>query len=189
MSEKHESFIKFDALTAGIEHGGLRSKAEINMMVCYIVSNANARITAKNIVDAMVTGSIANYFEISEAVAGTIKRGLVIEDENGYLTATDECKRMTEIVEKDLPFTIREKSIALTRKIASVDMYTKENKVEIVKKENGSFNITMHITDLGNDFLILTLNVPTMTEAETIREKFLNDPVKIYDNLINSLFD
>jgi len=189
MSEKHENYIKFDAFTYGIENGGLRSKAEINMMVCYIVSNVNSRITAKNIVDTMVTGSIANYFEISEAVAGTIKRGLVTEDENGYLTATDECKRLTEIVEKDLPLTIREKSIALARKIASVDLFTKENKVEIEKKENGSFNITMHITDLGNDFLILTLNVPTMTEAETIKEKFLDNPVKIYDNLMNSLFD
>ncbi len=187
--DENENFIKFDAFTYGIEKGGLRSKAQINIMVCYIVANVNARVTAKNIVDAMVTGSIANYFEVSEAVAGAIKRGLVVEDEEGFLTATKECKKLTELVENDLPYTMRVKSIELTLKTATVDRFTKENKVEIEKTETGSYNITMHITDKDIDFLVLTLNVPSIAEAEVIREKFLNDPVKVYDNLMNTLFD
>lgn len=188
-NSENEEFFKFDAFTYGIEKGGLRSKAQINIMVCYIVANANARITSQNIVDAMVTGCIANYFEVSEAIAGAIKRGLISEDEDGYLVATKECKRLTDLVENDLPYTMRVKSIELTLKIASVDKYTKENKVDIVKTESGSYTITMHITDKDIDFLVLTLNVPSIAEAEVIREKFLNNPVKLYNNVMNTLFD
>lgn len=187
MSENYRN-LDFDAFTGGIENGGLRSKAEINMIVSYIVVNANARITAKNIVDALVTGGIANYFEICESVKSAIERGLVAEDEEGFLTATDECKRLTKLVENDLPLSVRKKSIELTRKVASVALFTKENKVDIVKKDDESFDVTMHITDVGKDFMVLTLNVPTIIEAETVRDKFLENPVIVYDNLINSIF-
>jgi len=49
-------------------------------------------------------------------------------------------------------------------------------------------NITMHVADGSKDFMVLKLNVPSIEEAELIKDKFLDDPVKIYNNLINSIF-
>lgn len=178
----------FDAFTYGIEDGGLRSQSEINMIICYVLTNAETKLNKKVIVDTMTEGGIANYFETTSAVSKLIKNGIILEDENGYLIATKECKRATEIVEKDLPLSIREKSIKLSTKLAVSELYRKENKVEIVE-ENGSFSVILHVTDKDKDYMVLKLNVPTITQAETVKEKFLADPVKIYDNLISSIFE
>lgn len=178
----------FDAFTYGIEDGGLRSQSEINMIICYVLTNAETKLNKKIIVDTMTEGGIANYFETTSAVSKLIKNGIILEDENGYLIATKECLMATEIVEKDLPLSIREKSIKLSTKLAVSELYRKENKVEIVE-ENDSFSVILHVTDKDKDYMVLKLNVPTITQAETVKEKFLADPVKIYDNLISSIFE
>ncbi len=178
----------FDAFTYGIEDGGLRSQSEISMIICYVLTNSETKLSKKVIIDTMTEGAIANYFETTSAISKLIKNGIVIEDENGYLTATKECKKATEMVEKDLPLSIREKSIKLSAKLAVSELYRKENKVEIVE-ENDSYSVILHVTDKDKDYMVLKLTVPTIAQADTIKEKFLADPVRIYNNLISSLFE
>ncbi len=117
-----------------------------------------------------------------------IKKGHFKENENGYLEISKDCKFAVDIVEKDLPITIREKSIEMVRKLAEREINKKENKVEIIP-ENGYFKITMHVSDIDKDFMVLSLNVPTMAQAELIRDKFQQNPTEIYQNLINSIFN
>jgi len=188
MNDGFSRNLKFDAYTYGIEDGGLRSKGDINMIICYTVSNCPSKLTGKIITDALVEGGIANYFEVADAISKIKERGLFTEDEEGYLTATAECKKLTDMIEKDLPLSVREKSIKYSAKLATIDLYKKENKVEITELEK-SVDITMHITDKGTDYMVLKLNVPTRAQAELIKEKFIENPVKIYDNLINSIFE
>lgn len=187
MDKEYNPALDFDAFTGGIEDGGLRSSSTISILVCYILANCEEKITAANITDALVDGKIVNYFEASNAIAKMIKKGHFIEDEQGYLTITRDCKFAVDIVEKDLPITIRERSIALVRKIAAEEIYKKENKVEINKVDDG-YEITMHVSDIDKDFMVLTLRVPTIAQAELIKEKFQQKPAKIYENLMTSLF-
>ena len=188
MDKEYNPAMDFDAFTAGIEDGGLRSSSTITILVCYILANSKEKITAKNITDALVEGKIANYFEVSNAISKMIKKGHFTEDENGYLIISEDCRFAVDIVEKDLPITIREKSIALVRKLATREIFKKENRVEIVEGESG-YEITMHVSDIDKDFMVLTLNVPTIAQAELIRDRFQENPAKIYENLMNSLFE
>lgn len=188
MDKEYNPAMDFDAFTAGIEDGGLRSSSTITILVCYILANCKEKITTKNIIEALTEGKIANYFEVSNAVSKMIKKGHFSEDENGYLVISEDCKFAVDIVEKDLPLTVREKSIALVRKLAAREIYKKENRVEIKEGEYG-YEITLHVSDVDKDFMVLTLNVPTIAQAELIRDKFQEDPAKIYENLMNSLFD
>lgn len=186
--KEYNPAMDFDAFTAGIEDGGLRSSSTITILVCYILANIKEKITAQNMIDALVDGKIVNYFEVSNAISKMIKKEHFIEEEDGTLTITDDCKFAVDIVEKDLPITIREKSIALVRKLAVREIYKKENKVDIKEAEDG-YEITLHVSDVDKDFMILTLNVPTIAQAELIRDKFQQDPAKIYENLMNSIFE
>ncbi len=187
MSDKFESYEEFDAFTYGIKDGGLRSVSAINLLVCYVVANAGVKITAKNICDAVSQGEIANYFETTQAISRQIKEHVILEDKDGYLTATDECRKLTEVIENDLPFTIREASLKICKKLAELDINKKENKIEIEKKDD-KYYITMHIDDGGNELMVLKLSTSTNEQAQIIKEKFLDNPAKIYDNLINSIF-
>ena len=69
MDKEFNPALQFDAFTAGIEEGGLRSSSSITIIVCYILANCQKKITAQNIIDALVSGKIANYFEVSNAIS------------------------------------------------------------------------------------------------------------------------
>lgn len=180
--------LQFDAFTAGIDEGGLRSSSSITIMVCYILANCNTNITIQNIIDTLVKGRIANYFEVTNAISKMIEKGHFIEKEDGFLEITEECKYSVEILENDLPITLRNKAIELVRKIAKEEIYKKENKVEI-EKENNQFKVTLHVSDVNSDFMVLTLFVPSEAQAIVIKEKFLEHPIDVYENLINSIFE
>lgn len=185
--EKTDRNLNFDAYTYGIEPGGLRSKSDINTIICYAVTKSKVKLTEKNITDTMAQGGIANYFEVADAFSRILKNGLLTKDDEGYLVPSPQCRQLLEMVEMDLPLSIREKSINIATRLASKEIYSKENRVDIEKCGDG-FSVTMHVMDLGQDFMVLKLNVPTKEQAEVIKDKFLDNPVKIYDNLINSLF-
>lgn len=188
MDKEFNPALQFDAFTAGVEDGGLRSSSSITIIVCYILANCQEKITAQNIIDALVEGNIANYFEVSNAISKMIKKGHIAENEDGTLSITADCRFLVDIVENDLPFTIREKSVELVRKLAAVEINKKENKVTIEKNDKG-YNITLHVSDVDSDFMVLTLNVPTEAQAVVIKEKFQQKPAEVYENLMNSIFE
>lgn len=187
MNKEFNPVLQFDAFTAGVEDGGLRSSSSITIIVCYILANCKEKITAQNIIDALVEGKIANYFEVSNAISKMIKKGHIIENENGTLSITADCRFLVDIVENDLPITIREKSIEMVSKLAAMEINKKENKVSIEKTESG-YKVTLHVSDIDSDFMVLTLNVPTEAQAVVIKDKFQQKPAEVYENLMNSIF-
>ena len=64
LEKEYNPALQFDAFTAGIEDGGLRSSSSIAILACYIIARSEERLTKKNVVDALVEGKIANYFEL-----------------------------------------------------------------------------------------------------------------------------
>lgn len=121
-----------------------------------------------------------------DAFSRIFRDKIITEDKDGFLVPSAKCTDLIEYVEKDLPYTVREKSIKMSAKIAAKEIYAKENKVEIEEAESG-YIITLHLSDNNEDFMVIRLNVPSVEEAEMIKDNFLTDPSKIYNSLINAL--
>lgn len=179
--------LRFDAFTGGIKNGGLRSVSSINMLVCYIIANINGRVTAQNIIETVAEGEIANHFEITEAIARMKNNGVIAENEDGALVLL-KGNNEVDLIEKDLPLTIRDSSIRLCQKIIAREKYLRDNKAEIIECDKG-YQITLSVSDFGSDFMKLTLYAPTMEQAELIKAKFITNPIKVYETLIDSIFE
>ena len=180
--------LRFDAFMAGVNDGGLRSVSSISLIVCYIIANINGKVTAENITQTMDEGMIANHFEVTDAISKLKKSGVITEDENGALTMVNPSRANIELIEMDLPLTIRENSIKLCQKIIAKEKYKRENKVEITQNENG-YTVNLNVSDKDTDYLSLNLFAATKEQAEMIKEKFISDPIKVYDTLIEAIFD
>ena len=141
LEKEYNPALQFDAFTAGIEDGGLRSSSSIAILACYIIARSEEKLTKKNVVDALVEGKIANYFEITSAISKMIKTDNLVEGEDGYLSVTSKCAFNVEMLENDLPITIREKAVELAAKTARLEIYKKENKAAIKEQINEIFNI------------------------------------------------
>lgn len=180
--------MEFDAFDAGIELGGLRSQKEINLLVCYLIANINQPINRENIVETVVSGGIANYFEASSSISDLIKYKNIFEDENGNLTLNEISKNSISEIENELPFTIREKATEICQKLIIREIYKKENEVKIIPHGTGFYVDCSIMSEKNEDMLSFRLFVTSSLQAEIVREKFFDNPTKIYENIIDSLF-
>ncbi|MGN0531760.1 MAG: DUF4364 family protein [Eubacterium sp.] len=180
--------LRFDAFTGGIQNGGLRSVSSINMLVCYMVANIDGKVTAENIIETMDEGMIANHFEISEAIARLKSSGVIAENEDGALYLKKDGKSTIDLIEKDLPLSVREKSINICQKIIAREAYKRENKAEITKTDKG-YDVSLTVSDIDTDYMALRLFASTIEQAEIIRQKFITNPIAVYEKLIDSIFE
>ena len=187
LEKEYNPALQFDAFTAAIEDGGLRSSSSIAILACYIIARSEEKLTKKNVVDALVEGKIANYFEITSAISKMIKTDNLVEGEDGYLSVTSKCAFNVEMLENDLPITIREKAVELAAKTARLEIYKKENKAT-VEKDGDKYKVTLHVSDKNCDFMVLSLYFPSEAQAQVVKEKFQTHPGEVYENLINSIF-
>ena len=192
MNENTEKIIepklRFDAFMANVKDGGLRSVSSIYMLVCYIVANMNKRVSAATIIEAVNDAMIANYFEISDAVNKLIKAGTINEDENKMLYMDEQDVKEISLIEKDLPLTIRQRSIKACQKVIARESYKRENKV-ICEKVDGGYKVHLKVSDNTTDFMNLELFAVTDTQAELIKDKFISDPAAVYETLIDAIFN
>ena len=180
--------LKFDAFTANVKNGGLRSISSITMLVCYIVANLNNKVKADTITLALSESMLANHFEVSDSISKLLKAGTIKQNEDMTLYMDDTEIDEIDLIEKDLPFTVRQNSIKACQKIIAKETFKRENTAEIIKTDNG-YKVILSVSDNEIDFLRLELFAVSITQAEIIREKFISNPVKVYDTLIESIFN
>lgn len=192
MNENTEKIIepkmRFDAFMANVKDGGLRSVSSIYMLVCYIVANMNKRVSAATIIEAVNDAMIANYFEISDAVNKLIKAGTINEGDDKMLYMDEQDVKEIELIEKDLPLTIRQRSIKACQKVIARESYKRENKV-ICEQVDGGYKVHLKVSDNTTDFMNLELFAVTDTQAELIKDKFISDPATVYETLIDAIFN
>lgn len=192
MNENTEKIIepkmRFDAFMANVKDGGLRSVSSIYMLVCYIVANMNKRVSAATIIEAVNDAMIANYFEISDAVNKLIKAGTINEGDDKMLYMDEQDIKEIALIEKDLPLTIRQRSIKACQKVIARESYKRENKV-ICEQVDGGYKVHLKVSDNTTDFMNLELFAVTDTQAELIKDKFISDPAAVYETLIDAIFN
>lgn len=180
--------LRFDAFMGGVKDGGLRSVSSIALLVSYIVGNLKGNVTAAIIEQAAAEGMLANHFEVSDAISRLKKAGILIENENGTLEITKNTHADIDLIEKDLPYTVRVNAMHLCQKIIAKETFRRENEIQIVPCGE-AFNVILKISGGTTDFMHLSLFAPTRDQAEMIKEKFITDPVKVYETLIEAIFN
>lgn len=182
--------LEYDAFDEGIEPGGLRSRNEIKVLICYLLKSIEQPITKQLINEILQENGLANYFEINQAIASLVEAGSLEEkpfEENGPVyTVTEQGRSAAQTLEANLPRSVREKAVNAAIKLLTRARRERENRIDVEKLENG-YHVTFTIYDSTDELLRLTIFVADSLQVETVRKNFLNDPVKLYSNIIASL--
>lgn len=183
-----ESEHNLDAFSAGVEPGGLRNQSEIKVLVAFLLDRLERPLSKRQLFTVIGEEGIANYFEASQAVADLQNDGNIyieVKDDEEFMYLTDSGKMVMNI-ENEVPAAIREKALNSAVHLQIVERRLKENNIEIKQLENGC-NVTFALTDGDDTLMKLTLYVADMEQAKAVRDKILEDPVKIYSQILSSL--
>lgn len=172
----------FDSFSEGIELGGLRTKNEIKILIGYLLCRLDTPLTREQLDEIVCGEEIANYFEMSQALSE------LVENENIYIKDNDliitrKGRENSETLEHDIPYTVREKALNAAIRLQTRLRRERENKINIDRVEKGC-NVTISVVDTDDEIMSVKLFVADYDQALAVKERFLEDPVRIYSNIV-----
>lgn len=175
----------FDAFSAGVEPGGLRTKNEIRILICYLLASVGAPLSKTDILNIIQDNGLANYFEVTNALSELMEHGNVVAsgENNEFCTASETAKMIAKQLDTALPPVVRDKAVAAAIHLLAKAKRERENKVEIAKAERG-YDVSCHISDGTMDLMNFTLHVPDMYQAQMVKTQFHNSPETVYRMLL-----
>lgn len=177
-----EFAVKFDAFSAGVNLGGLRSKNDIKLLICYMLASVKQSLSKDEIVSVLQENGLANYFEINDAFSDLIGNNNISKDRDNpeKYVVTESGKLIVNQLDTALPISIREKTLAATINLLAKVKRENENIVTIKKEANGCY-VSCNISG-GDDVNLLTVNlfVPDAKQAELVKRNFQENPSLIY---------
>lgn len=175
----------FDAFSAGVEPGGLRTKNEIRILICYLLASVSSPLSKSDILNIIQDNGLANYFEVTNALAELAEHGNVIlsGENNEFCTASETAKLIAKQLDTALPPVVRDKAVAAAIRLLAQAKRERENKVEIKKSERG-YDVSCHISGGDMELMNFTLHVPDMYQAQMVKSQFHCAPETVYRMLL-----
>lgn len=175
-----------DAFTGGVEPGGLWNRNDIRILLCYIFSSVDGPLSAEDISQIVQGKALANYFEVSDALASLLKQGNVAQDENGLYTVTPAGREIAGSLDATLPLSVRDKALEAAVRLMAEARSRRENQVDVEETERG-FQVTCHISGGETELMAVSLYVPDRAQAQLVEKNFYRDPEGAYRLLLSFL--
>lgn len=100
-----------DAFTGGVEPGGLWNKNDIRILLCYLLASVDAPLSGEDIEKIVQERSLANYFEVRDALAALEQLGNVARVAEGLYTVTQAGREIADSLDATLPLSVRDKAL------------------------------------------------------------------------------
>ena len=177
----------FDTFDEGIALGGLRSKHEIKVLMCYLFNSVKDKMSESVITEAIREYELANFFEVKAAFDELKRSENLAEDEivDGEQTyrLTDNGKLVAEQLESTLAYSVKEKALRCAVELLAERKTLRENFVDIVKTDDG-FQVNCRVLGGDTDLFSFTLYAPDEEMAQLMKKNFLSYPVTVYKTML-----
>jgi len=179
----------YDALTEGIVLGGMRSKSDIRVLLCYILKSLGAPFSKSSLNEVLQSTSLANFFEVNDALTALSSGGLIDSEkreDDEYYTLTPLGSEMADRLETELPLSVRRTAVAGAMELLSRQRAAFGASAEIIKLSKG-YHVKLTLKD--NDLIMMetVLYAADSLQANSISDSFMKSPGALYSGIINSL--
>ena len=178
--------MEFDAFTGGIAPGGLRSKSDIRILICYILKSVHAPLSGEDIINILQEKALANYFEANDALSALEALGNIRREEDGTYVLEPQGESVADSLDVLLPLSVRDKAVSAAMAMLANAKVERENLVTTQRLENG-YNVTCHISGGDMELMKLSVYVPDLYQARIVKKNFHRDPQRVYNLLLAAL--
>lgn len=179
----------YDAFTEGIALGGMRTKNDVRILLCYILKCLDAPFSKSGLNEVLQSTSLANFFEVNDALSALTGAGLIrVEnrDQDEYYALTDRGREVAERLETDLPMTVRRTAVASAMELLSKEKARGGADVRIEKLEKG-YHVVMSVREGDTLMMQTVLYAADSMQANALGENFLQNPAKLYAGIVDAV--
>ena len=180
--------MEHDAISANVSRGGLKSTAEIKILVLYLLMHVDEPVPSNQVSDLLHVEGIANTFEVNDAFHQLSNNGLIdaIDEEGTAFIINAKGCDAAQTLQSTVPFTVREKSLKLLKKMLKRNRNIRETDIKIERNGNGVY-ITCSALEKDKTVMSFSLQATDYDQAFRIKENFLDDPSAVYRVLVDIL--
>lgn len=176
--------------SAGVGPGGLNSREEIRLMICFLVQNLTQPLTCALAEQVFAQEGLANYFEYYAALQELLQSGqLIMQPQEGedVLRLEDKYRHAAAELAKTLPQRVRDRALHAAEQLQAQHRRAQENGITVYPAGGGGCYMTFR-QGQGSDMLMsVTLYAPDRETAQRMRETFLKHPGKLYSAVIEAV--
>lgn len=175
--------MEYDAIVAGVEPGGINNAQQVRILVGYVLRSVGQPLDRHLLPELLQHYGIANFFEVAQAIEELIGKGSLSVNEADELQLTERGLVAVNEWEFILPLSAKEKASKAAITTLTRLRTDRENTVEITPLERG-FEVVCSVLDGEQKLLEIKLWLPDKMQAETVKEQFLSDPLKLYSGTV-----
>lgn len=177
-------------VVGGVSPRGYQDIYEVRILICYLLHILKQPLTQEQIFDIIEQNRLTNYFTFAAAVSELISSKQVViqkRNEDEYLILQQLGKDTVALLGYSLPRAVRDRIVTSGMTLLTKLKRDQENKADI-KPHQGGYQVRLTIHDSDQvDLLTVTLFVPDQMQADVVKQRFLQDPVSFYKNIISYL--
>ena len=160
---------------------GTPHQNQIRILICYLLSSVDAPLSRQDIIGIMQDNGLANYFEVTDALAELLGNGNITADAEhpDLLSATRQARMIAKQFDAAVPLSVRERAVSAAVNLLAAAKRERENKVEINRTERG-YNVTCHVSGGDMELMSFSLYVPDLFQARMVKRNFHRAPENVY---------
>lgn len=179
----------YDALTGGIVLGGMRSKSDIRILLCYILRSLDAPFSKAGLNEVLQSTSLANFFEVNDAMSSLLNTGLISSEDiegEAYFTLTPQGREIADRLETDLPLNVRKTAVASALELLAKERAAFGAHADIIRLPKG-YHVLLTIRDDDTVMMETKLYAADSIQANGIADSFMKNPGALYSGIIEAL--
>ena len=169
-------------------YGFIREKIEIKVLILFIMRRLPEPVVLEVLVNLAMCDDGIGYFDVTECIAKLIETGHLRLDDHKY-SLTSKGNRNGEILEKNLPYSVR-----LKAEDAAAHMRAVINRNNMIKTHRnvcsaGGYKVDLSLSDGIGDILSIELYAANEKRAENLEKGFRDKAEKVYQAIVDLLLN
>ncbi|MCL2627303.1 MAG: DUF4364 family protein [Oscillospiraceae bacterium] len=163
--------------------GIIYDKIEIRVLILFVMSRLTEPVTIDVLTELTMCDESISYFDVTECISTLVKtKHLLFADDKYSLTAKG--RRNGDILEKDLPYSVRAKAEDAASFIREAQKRNSMIKTSISDGDNDGFKVSFSLSDGIGDIISMDLYTASAQQAEKMKKNFRKNAEKIYREII-----
>ncbi len=174
-----------------VEQGGLHSLGDVKALILYISHCAGCALTKEHFTEIILNDGLVDYFDFSQAFQKLLEDGLLdiaAPDQENTFVITKDGKETEKIYEKNLPFNVKQKSLASLTAVLAKIKRDSNTYTEIAPSDSG-FLVTCTLKENEKILLQYSVLVPDQMQAHMISDQFTKHPTEKYQAIMSAVID
>ena len=165
--------------------GFINDKLDIKLLILFVLRRLPAEIDIENLADLILIDGGVGYFDYKECLAELLTTAQV-EESDGFVKITAKGSHNAEILENDLPYSVRYKA---ENTLAPVAEEMRRSSMILANHEiiDGGINVYLSVSDGIGTIFDLKILAADIAQAEKIERNFKRKAEDYYNRFIEEL--